>query len=32
MRLREGLTVFDSSVSPLKEELLTGKFTVLSPR
>ena len=32
MRLREGLTVFDSSTSPLKEELLTGKFTILPSR
>jgi tyrosine-protein phosphatase non-receptor type 9 len=32
MRLREGLTVFDSSADPLHDELLTGKFTVLPTR
>ena len=32
MRLREGLSLFDSTKSPLKEELLTGKFTVLPSR
>ena len=29
MRIREGLTVFDPASSPLKEELKTGKFTIL---
>ena len=32
MRLREGLSLFDSTKSPLREELLTGKFTVLTSR
>ena len=32
MRIREGLTVFDPTQSPLKEELATEKFTILPAR
>lgn len=32
MRVREGLTTFDPHAAPLREELETGKFTILPRR